>query len=151
MSGSSLKCRGSSRRRPSVSTAVSDALAPVLSEGAPPELQGDLILRIMPDTAVADREILVQSEVASQGFPAPQVRLTGDANAGLGRPFMVMDRVPGRTPVGEPSGTAALAQLGLAALRLPDLLARTVARLHALDPEPLRRSLAQLDTAVVDI
>jgi hypothetical protein len=44
-------------------------------EGAPPELDGELIVRIMPETAIAAREMVVQAEVVSQGFPAPRVRL----------------------------------------------------------------------------
>src|SRR5438309_1324041 len=39
-------------------------------DGAPPELDRDLIVRIMPDSAVAERETIVQSEVVAQGFPA---------------------------------------------------------------------------------
>jgi aminoglycoside phosphotransferase (APT) family kinase protein len=127
-----------------------DILA-VRLEGAPPELDGDLIVRIMPDTGVAERETIVQQEVVAQGFPAPRVRMTGTAEDGLGRPFMVMDRVPGRPPLPEVTGTGALAGVGRAAIRLPDLLARTAAHLHSLDPAPLRRSLAQVPGAIVDV
>jgi len=117
-------------------------------EGAPPGLDGDLIVRVMPDTGVAQREIVVQEEVVRQGFPAPAVRLTGDADDGLGRPFMVMDRVPGGPPVPAMKGPSGLPAIGRAALRLPDLMARTSAQLHALDPAPLRSRLAALDTLV---
>jgi aminoglycoside phosphotransferase (APT) family kinase protein len=120
-------------------------------EGGPPELNGDVIVRIMPDTGVAKRETVVQTEVVRQGFPAPRVFLTGDAEDGLGRPFMVMERVPGRPPLPEVSGTAALAAVGRAGIALPDLLARTAARLHALDPAPLRTKLQHLDGARVDV
>ena len=113
-------------------------------EGAPPELDRDLIVRIMPDSAIAARETIVQSEVVSQGFPAPPVRMTGEATDGLGRPFMVMDRAPGRTPLAEMPGPGALAGVGRAAIRIPELLARTAAHLHALDAAPLRRSLGDL-------
>ena len=120
-------------------------------EGGPPELDGDVVVRIMPDTAIARRETVVQSEVVRQGFPAPRVLLTGEAEDGLGRPFMVMERVPGRTPMPEVTGPSALAAVGRAALRLPDLLARTSARLHALDPAPLRSKLEGIEGARVDV
>ena len=93
----------------------------------------------------------MQSEVVRQGFPAPRVLLTGEADDGLGRPFMVMERVPGRTPMPEVTGPSALAAVGRAALRLPDLLARTAARLHALDPAPLRSKLEGIQGARVDV
>jgi aminoglycoside phosphotransferase (APT) family kinase protein len=120
-------------------------------DGGPPELDGDVIVRIMPDTAVAKREMVVQTEVVAQGFPAPRVMLTGEADDGLGRPFMVMQRVPGHPPLPEVTGTAALAAVGRAAIKLPDLLARTAARLHALDPAPLRTQLEALDGGLVDV
>src|SRR5438477_13073 len=107
--------------------------------GAPPDLDRDLIVRIVPTVEAAQREAIVQSEVVAQGFPAPPVRLTGMAQDGRGRPFIVMDRMPGRPPLPEIGGPAALAGIGRAAIKLPDLLARTAARLHALDPAPLRR------------
>ena len=118
-------------------------------EGGPDELNGDVVVRIMPDTAVARREMVVQTEVVRQGFPAPRVLLTGEAGDVLDRPFMVMERVPGRPPVPEVTGVAALAALGRAAIRLPDLLARTSAQLHALDPAPLRSKL--VGVGVVDV
>src|SRR5205085_5308553 len=102
------------------------------------ELDRDLIVRIIPDVEVARREAVVQSEVVAQGFPAPPVRLTGTADDGLGRPFIVMDRMPGRPAMTEARGPAALAAMGRAAVAAPDLLARTAARLHSLDPAPLR-------------
>src|SRR5207249_5766594 len=81
-------------------------------EGAPPELDRDLIVRVMPDPELARREEIVQSEVVAQGFPAPPVRLSGGPDDGLGRAFMVMDRMPGRPPLPEVGGPAALAGMG---------------------------------------
>jgi len=120
-------------------------------EGGPAELNGEVVVRIMPDTGVARRETIVQQEVVRQGFPAPRVLLTGEADDGLGRPFMVMERAPGRPPIPEVSGATALATLGRAALRLPDLMARTSAQLHALDPAPLRSKLEGVEGALVDV
>jgi aminoglycoside phosphotransferase (APT) family kinase protein len=120
-------------------------------EAAGSELDGDMIVRVMPDTGVARREMVVQQEVVRQGFPAPAVRLTGEADDGLGRPFMVMDRAPGRPPIPPVKGPSALAAIGRAAMRVPDLMARTAAQLHALDPAPLRSKLEGLDGALVDV
>ena len=119
--------------------------------GGPDDLNGDVVIRVMPDTGMAQREVVVQQEVVRQGFPAPRVRLTGEAAEGLGRPFMVMDRVPGRPPLPDVTGTAALSAMGRAAIRIPDMLARTAARLHALDPAPLRAELERLGSTVVDV
>ena len=119
--------------------------------GGPPELDGDLVVRIMPDPVVATQELIVQKEVVAQGFPAPRVRLSGGPDDGLERPFIVMDRVQGRPPIQKVSGIAALAVVGRAALRLPQLLASVTARLHALDPAPLRERLEGADAVVVDL
>lgn len=120
--------------------------------GGPPELQRDLILRIMPVEFVARREQIVQVEVVRQGFPAPPIRLAGDAGDGLGGPWMVMDRMPGRPAIPDLAGweARALPALVRRAVRLPDLLARISARLHALDPVPLERSLSATPDAVAN-
>src|SRR5206468_3518861 len=107
-------------------------------EGGPPELDGDVVVRIMPDGRVARRETAIQREVARQGFPAPRVLLAGEADEGLGRAFVVMERAPGRTPIPDVRGTGALAEIARVAIRLPRLMARIAADLHALDPAPLR-------------
>jgi aminoglycoside phosphotransferase (APT) family kinase protein len=120
-------------------------------EGGPTDLNGDVVVRIMPEARIARRETAVQEEVVRQGFPAPRVLLSGEADDGLGRAFMVMERVQGRPPLPEVMGTTALAAIGRAAIRLPDLLARTAARLHALDPGPLRSKLEGVDGALVDV
>jgi len=50
--------------------------------GAPAELSGDLVARVMPDAALANKETIIQSEVAGQGFSTPVVRLSGGPDAG---------------------------------------------------------------------
>ena len=117
-----------------------DILA-VRLEGAPPGLDGDLIVRVMPEDDAARREIVVHTQVAAQGFPAPAVRVTGDATAGLGRPFIVMDRAPGRPLIPELGAASLLAHIP-SIVRMPVRLARVAARLHALDPAPLRAAFA---------
>ena len=102
-------------------------------ESAPGELSGDLVLRLMRGAEDAAREINAQREVAKLGFPAPAVRFSADSSAGLGRPFMLMDRVEGRT---------LLDASPIELRRLPSVLGATMRRLHALKPGPIRVALS---------
>jgi aminoglycoside phosphotransferase (APT) family kinase protein len=113
--------------------------------GAPPGFDGDLVARVMPDPAVARKETLVQAEVASRGFPTPQVRAAGGPGDGLGRAFMVMDRAPGTPLLDGLSGVSAFTRLPRLAATIPETLAVTMSDLHRLDPGPLR---SQLDTGL---
>jgi aminoglycoside phosphotransferase (APT) family kinase protein len=64
---------------------------------------------------------------------------------------MLMDRMPGRPAIPDLTRRpAALPGLARAAARLPDLLARISARLHALDPVPLQQSLSATPDAVAN-
>src|SRR5215813_13883133 len=66
----------------------------------PPPLQGPLILRLsraIADPARVKLETIVQNSLAEMGYPAPRVMVTeGDPDI-LRGPFMVMQRVPGKT------------------------------------------------------
>jgi aminoglycoside phosphotransferase (APT) family kinase protein len=108
----------------------------------PPELEGDLVVRVMPDALFARKETIIQAGVAAQGYPAPAVRFVADADNPLGRAFMVMERAPGSPMLGGLSVGAILAQLPWLLRHLPMLLADATVRLHALDPEPIRAQLA---------
>ncbi len=99
-----------------------------------------LVLRVMPDAAMAAKETVFQREIGRQGFPVPAVRLAGGAGAGVGGAFMLMDRAPGAPPLAGLDGIAALR-------RLPALLGRVTAGLHILDPDPLRAALAEAGVA----
>ncbi len=105
-----------------------------------------LVLRVMPDPALAAKETVIQREITRQGFPAPAVRLCGGAGAGFGGAFMLMDRAPGAPALAGLDGIAALRRLPALARRLPAILGLVSAALHALDPDPLRIALA--DTGV---
>jgi aminoglycoside phosphotransferase (APT) family kinase protein len=101
----------------------------------------DLVVRVMPQPETARKETVIQRSVAAAGFPTPVVRAAGGPDDGLGEAFMVMDRAPG-TPL--LSGLSLAGALGRGAALLgemPRLLASTMARLHALDPEPVRTEL----------
>jgi aminoglycoside phosphotransferase (APT) family kinase protein len=104
--------------------------------GAPPELSGDLIARIMPERAQGRREIVVQREVAQQGFPAPAVRAAGDG-VHLGRTYLIMDRAPGGPLLAGLDGARAILSLPRTVRRLPRLLAATALDLHLLEPGPI--------------
>ena len=108
--------------------------------GVPPAADR-LVLRVMPDEAVAAKEAVFQRELARQEFPVPAVRLAGGPGAGLGGAFLVMDHAAGRMPLDGLDGIAALGRLPVLARDLPELLGQASARLHALDPAPLRQAL----------
>jgi aminoglycoside phosphotransferase (APT) family kinase protein len=100
--------------------------------GAPPALSGPLILRVLAahhDPPRALREQAIQNALAAQGFPAPRAPLATADPAALGAGFLIMERRPGR-PLLERRG------LGMAGV-----LVRAQRRLHALDPEPVRRAI----------
>src|SRR6266568_2810941 len=76
-----------------------------LANVAPPA--DTLVLRVMPDPALAAKETAVQREITRQGFPAAPVRLSGGADAGLGGAFMLMDRAPGALALRPPPAIVA--------------------------------------------
>jgi aminoglycoside phosphotransferase (APT) family kinase protein len=102
----------------------------------------ELVARVMPDPGAARKETIVQSAVAGAGFPTPMVRASGGPEDGLGRAFMIMDRAPGGPLLAGLDGAGAVAS-GVGLLRrIPVVLAEAMARLHALDPDPVRGELA---------
>ena len=110
----------------------------------------DLVARMMPDAITARRETLIQAAVATAGFPTPVVRAAGGPEDGLGRAFMVMDRAPGAPLLSGLSLTGALGRGPALFGEIPRLLASTMARLHALDPEPVRGQL-EAAAAIVSV
>lgn len=95
-----------------------------------------VVLRLMPDGPMAEKETVFQRVAARQGLPVPEVFAAGDGDAGLGLPFLIMARAPGAPPLAGLHGIAALRRLGSAARALPALLGRVMAELHHLDPQP---------------
>ena len=103
--------------------------------GAPPDFAGPLVLRCLRahhDPAMIGREAATQNAVAAQGYPAPRVLLTSRDPAPLGAAFAVMERAPGVPLLSRVVG-------------MGGTLAEAQARLHALDPAPLRGTLPVLD------
>jgi aminoglycoside phosphotransferase (APT) family kinase protein len=105
----------------------------------------ELVLRLMPDPTTARRETIMQSAVAAAGFPTPVVRASGGPEAGLGQAFMVMDRAAGRPALAGLDGGPTPAAMYRLLHQIPDLLAGSMARLHALDPDLVRGELEQVE------
>jgi aminoglycoside phosphotransferase (APT) family kinase protein len=111
----------------------------------------EVVARIMPDPITARKETIVQRGVAAAGFPTPRVHASGDAKAGLGRPFMVMDRAPGAPLLGGLNGREALTSALSLFRRIPEVLASSMAELHRLDPGPIRVELEQVHNLPVRV
>ena len=110
----------------------------------------ELVARLMPDPGSARKETIVQRAVAAAGFPTPFVRAAGGPDDGLGLAFMVMDRAPGGPAL---SGLDGLSPAAVPRLlgEIPDLLATSMARLHALDPGLVRAELERLREVPVTV
>jgi aminoglycoside phosphotransferase (APT) family kinase protein len=117
----------------------------------PEDWPHDLVARIMPEAFTARKETVIQQGVAAAGFPTPFVRAAGGADDGLGQAFMVMDRAPGAPLLSGLTLAGALGRGPALFGEIPALLASTMARLHALDPEPVRRQLDGTDVAIVSV
>ena len=104
----------------------------------------ELVARLMPDPGTARKETIVQSAVAAAGFPTPFVRASGGPDCGLGRAFMVMDRAAGRPALSGLDGVLTPAAVSRLLRQVPELLAGSMARLHALDPDLVRSELDQV-------
>jgi aminoglycoside phosphotransferase (APT) family kinase protein len=110
----------------------------------------ELVARLMPDPGTARKETLVQRAVAATGFPTPPVRASGGPDGDLGRAFMVMDRAAGRSALSGLDGLTPAA-VPRQLRQIPDLLAGSMARLHALDPGLVRGELEQVREVPVTV
>jgi aminoglycoside phosphotransferase (APT) family kinase protein len=103
---------------------------------APPGFDGPLILRLFREADAAPRarfEASVNGAIARLGYPAPGVRDWSPDASVLGGAFLILERLPGEN---------LMARGVTPALRhLPRLLADAQLRLHALDPQPVQRTL----------
>jgi aminoglycoside phosphotransferase (APT) family kinase protein len=102
--------------------------------GAPEPFAGPLILRVFRERGSGERaryERTVHDAVVALGYPAPRVLLAEADDAALGRSFVIMERLPGRTML-EMFFRPSRAFFGLA-----PRLAKQHVRLHQLDPAPV--------------
>jgi aminoglycoside phosphotransferase (APT) family kinase protein len=104
--------------------------------GQPASVPNDLVFRIAPDGAMGAKELAVQRTVASQGFPTPQIHLSGPADDHLDGAWSVMDFADGSSPLSDLNGFGAIRSARRLLRDLPRVLATAMARLHALDPGP---------------
>ena len=117
----------------------------------PADWPADLVARLMPDPGAARKETIVQRAVAAAGFPTPFVRAAGGPDGGLGRAFMVMDRAGGGPALSGLDGGLTPAALPGLLRRVPELLATSMARLHALAPDLVRGELEQVREVPVTV
>ena len=110
--------------------------------GAPVGWDGPLVARVMPDAGIAAKETAFQRAVADQGYPTPVVHAAGGPEAGIaGQAFLVMDLAEGQPLLAGLDGVAAIRRLPSLARQLPRTLARVLADLHRLDPDPVTTAL----------
>src|SRR5205807_5405201 len=105
----------------------------------------------MPDPGPACKETIVQRAMAATGFPTPQVRAAGGPDCDLGRAFMIMDRAPGGPALPGLDGGLSPAAVPRLLRQIPDLLATSMVRLHALDPGLVRGELEQVREVPVTV
>lgn len=91
------------------------------------------VFRTAEEGERAQLEAAVQNAILGLGFPAPEVLVAEPDASWLGRPFIVMHRLPGQPMLGS--------LLGRRILRMAALLGRSHARLHALDAAAFDRVL----------
>ena len=96
----------------------------------PPELDGRLVARIMPDPATAAFETAMQRHLTRCGFPVPAIRCSDGPSNDLDRAWSVMDFATGQPLLAGLSAGTALKTAPTLLRRLPDLLAEAAAALH---------------------
>ncbi|MEX1253907.1 MAG: aminoglycoside phosphotransferase family protein [Dehalococcoidia bacterium] len=102
--------------------------------GAPEPFAGPLILRVFREADSGERaryENAVHDTVVALGYPAPRILLAEAEDAPLGRAFLVMVRLPGRTMLEMFFRPSRLI------FQLAPLLAAQHVLLHRLNPQPL--------------
>ena len=117
--------------------------------GAPPELDGPLVLRLFPaesDPLQARFEQVVQNVLSEMDQPVPRVGHLCSDLAVLGGTFLIMERMPGRMMLDSLlDGSNVLLNaprlIAESLTRVPQRLAEAQLRVQALDPVPLERAL----------
>lgn len=118
--------------------------------GGPPGWSEPLVLRVYPreaDPGQVHVESAVQNGLAGEGFPAPRVVLSEDSGDVLGRPFLIMERIPGRPVLRGLRWDRFLRDLPKLERSWPATLAQVAAQLHscptgAVEAEATRRGVA---------
>lgn len=103
-------------------------------KGVQEELSKSLILRLYPQfygTRNATWESTVQNVLTREGYPVAQAYFICTDMSILGGAFFIMDFLPGKPMMTAPLET------------IPEILGKTHAALHSIDPEPLIKSLSE--------
>ena len=101
-------------------------------KGGQKELNRPLVLRLYPDYRGSEDavwESSVQNTLKEQGYPAPRAYIVCTDRAILGGAFYLMEFLPGTPLWNAPAET------------IPEMLGKTHADLHKIDPQPLIKSL----------
>ena len=130
-------------------------------EDAPDALSGDLVLRLFRGARERHRvrsEAAIQNQVA-RSYPVPSVLIDTAGWTIMGRPYLIMRRIPGRSlldTLADPTARAAGALLGTAHARLHSVPAGEVIQalasfdLSAWTPDRLLADIQQLAEATTD-
>jgi aminoglycoside phosphotransferase (APT) family kinase protein len=105
------------------------------------ELNRPLVLRLYPETRFPREAVVeswLQNALAKSGLPVPKAHFICEDKSILGGAFFIMDFVPGETLM-----TAPVAGM-------PEILARTQASLHGIDPGPMISALDELGVSPDD-
>ena len=108
----------------------------------PPELEGRLVARIMPDPATAAFETAVQRHLTRCRFPVPSIRCADGPSSDLDRAWSLMDFAAGQPLLAGLRTSTAIKQAPTLLRRLPDLLADAAATLHHCPLDGLDSELA---------
>ena len=103
-------------------------------EGAPKKFSKPLVLRLYPEyfgRGGAVWESTVQNVLAAEGYPVAKAHMVCTDMSILGGAFFIMDFLPGKPLAAAP------------AENVPELLGKTHAALHDIDPNPLIKSLGE--------
>jgi aminoglycoside phosphotransferase (APT) family kinase protein len=101
---------------------------------APEDLSRPLVLRLYPQfygTRNAIWESMVQNELAGAGYPVARVHMVCTDMCILGGAFIIMDHMSGKLLAAAPRES------------VPELLGKTHAELHKIDPDPLIEILVE--------
>jgi len=110
-----------------------------------------LVLRLFPREGAPDqarREAAVQAALVEQGFAAPSVRWCEPREEVLGRQFFIMEKLPGRSPMGGVEPSSFIRSIPWVLRHMTNELAEIQSALHALDPDPLVAALGDLPAGV---
>lgn len=107
-----------------------------------PGLEGELVVRILPDPHSLEREVLVQDHVARNSTMAPRIHLSSPSSPSLDRAWILMDFVDGRRFLDNPTRREMLGAVVRNRTVVPNVLAETTVALHAIDARPIAAHLS---------